>query len=548
MLDMMKGPSADGQVARARRPGCSTGGALDGLLADLALLDLWRPRQVGLGAIAALFALIFGAYLHQAATLSLNADDIVQHQSAADVRTMVEAGRWGYAFVWRWLFDYNPAPIFSTALSAGLLLCTALVGAMLLQLRSYWAVLIFVAVSCVSAYYGDLFAFDSTRVAYAAANLFAVFGLWLLLRGRIWSGLPLLVVAPSLYPASVELAATVLLGAGVLHFVGRTRGYSLATLVLSGVGLVAALGLYAVGTRLVYSALGVEGSGRTALDPAALVERLWVLRDLILRHAAPFLNWSEPAYLPPAAVVVIAASAVAYLLWIAMHLRKQGLLQTALAGVGAGLLFLSPFFLLFANGAEGHPARALYAFSTVHALWLASLFDWAADEPQGRRLRRWTGYFALAGAVTLVLASAFQIAKRSYEEQLAFQAEILTANRILGRMETVLAQAGLAADRPVRLAVIVERRRLSGPRGRIDAAGQEAWSKEWIFRLLSRRFLPASTQQQETARQSARARPEWPHPDSVFLSQDGTLVAVIAKASSRAESAPRPISRGSRGD
>ncbi|MBY0277290.1 glucosyltransferase domain-containing protein, partial [Candidatus Binatia bacterium] len=161
-------------------------------------------------AFALAWLLVLVAYGFQGIVPAFNADDVMQMQNPHDVHAILAQGRWGYAWLFGVVQDSAYLPLLSTAVGALLLCCTAAIAAAVLGFELTVSRFAFVVVASVSAYYGELFSYDSTRVAVPLGNLAAVLGLAWAVRGRRVTGTVVMALAPAFYPAASELAATVL--------------------------------------------------------------------------------------------------------------------------------------------------------------------------------------------------------------------------------------------------------------------------------------------------------------------------------------------------
>jgi hypothetical protein len=128
----------------------------------------------------------------------------------------------------------------------------------------------------------------------------------------------------------------------------------------------------------------------------------------------------------------------------------------------------------------------------------------------------------------LVLASSARINELVFDQYLASQSDLLATNRIIARIDDLLADTPGAPTDDIPLAVIYDRLTMSGPRGSVWTSRQWPWSREFIFRLIDHRFhwVPPARYQREW--EAARTRPEWPARGSVFL-DDGVVVVVVTK-------------------
>ena len=135
---------------------------------------------------------------------------------------------------------------------------------------------------------------------------------------------------------------------------------------------------------------------------------------------------------------------------------------------------------------------------------------------------------SLTACGLLILASAARINELVFEQYLASQSDLLATNRIIARIDDLLADTQGAPTDDIPLAVIYDRPTMSGPRGTILTSRQAPWSREFIFRLVDHRFHWVSPARYQREWEAARAHPEWPARGSVFL-DDGVVVVVVTK-------------------
>ncbi|MBY0278639.1 hypothetical protein K2Z84_25175, partial [Candidatus Binatia bacterium] len=139
-----------------------------------------------------------------------------------------------------------------------------------------------------------------------------------------------------------------------------------------------------------------------------------------------------------------------------------------------------------------------------------------------------------AGALLalLVLGNAVAIDRRALDDYLASQSDILATNRIIGRIESLLADLPDVPRGEIPIAVVYDRPTVAGPRGDVGTARSAPWSREWIFHLVDRRFTWVVGEPYQRCWQAAQSHGEWPARDAVFL-HDGIVVVVAAKARTR---------------
>jgi hypothetical protein len=514
----MDGPGREPPAAATRR----LADAVDALLA---------PRQPPGWALALTWALVALTYVYQGVSPAFNADDIIQMQWPDDALTFLTQGRWGYYFVFAFVMHSNPAPLFSTLVGVTLIVASGLIAARILQIRQALATVVFVLIGAVSVYYGDLFSYHSTRIAYPLGNLLAIAGLLALLRRRRALGVLLLALAPGFYQAASELAAVVLAGWALRRLI---RAEGLAVLPEFGkaaLGLGASLALYLFGTHAAYAVLGIPMNDRMSVDPLAIVHRFGEIRTLVVAHSAPILAPSSGRYLPVSVMLCATALGAAFAaVSIAAAARRDGP-RGVVAAIALNLaLLVAPWFLILASGGLSAPfvPRSLYAISTVHAVWAATLLEAAAPGGFPPPRRRAAFLVACAVAFLLTVASAAHINEMVFDQYLASQDDLYATNRIIARIDDMLADTPGAPTGAIPIAVIYDRPTMSGPRGSVWTSRKNAWSREFIFRLLDRRFHWVPPERYQREWQAARTHPEWPARGSVFL-DDGVVVVVVTK-------------------
>jgi hypothetical protein len=488
---------------------------------------LLRARNLPGWGLAITWAIGVLVYFYQGVIPAFNADDIIQMQWPDDTWNFLAHGRWGYYLVFGFIMHSNPAPLFSTLVGTTLIVTTGMIAARILELRLAIATAIYTLISTISIYYGDLFAYHSLRIVPPLGNLLAIAGLFALMRRRLALGVVLLALAPGFYQPASELAAVVLVSWGVRQLLCSDGFAKWPEFLKAAAGLIASLILYAVGTRAAYWALGLPIGDRISMDAFALVHRFGEIRQLFLVHSVPFLGQGAERYQPSSVMGCVMVLGIAFFAYTITAAHRAGGTRAAVAALALNLtLLVAPWFLIFASG--GGPIRtpfsprSLYALSAVHAIWAATLLLASAA--------RWRRAFLtiLAVSVGLILTSAAHINELVFEQYLATQSDLFATNRIIARIEELLADTPGAPTDDVPIAVIYDRWTTSGPRGSIGTARYASWSREFIFRLIDRRFHWVSPERYKREWQAARTHSEWPARDSVFL-DDGVIVVVVTK-------------------
>ncbi|MCG8641127.1 MAG: glucosyltransferase domain-containing protein [Desulfobacterales bacterium] len=487
---------------------------------------------------ASLVLIIFIVYLYQGAAPAFNGDDVIQIQYPEDANTFLAQGRWGYFLIFGKLFQSNPAPVIATFFGSILLVVTGIFACRILKFNRLASVAVLVAVSSISVYYGALFSYDSTRIAYPVANFLAVYGLYLTVTNRRMAGLFLMSLAPAFYPVASELAATVFMALLTVKLTGTGKSFSIQKELLPGVFIIASMILYSLGTRLISKFFGFPVDARTEMDLFAVFHRFPDILSLFCSHSFPVLapyGPRSPAYqtvypfgvsLSIFALFLICTAISIYILF--SEKRKKYLLLLMMFQLG---LIIAPFGLIFASKDAHFPPRALYPFALVHGFYAAFAIEKLMDcrNRCNNSIQRYATRGVLLLAGILLLFNATRINMRAFDEYLASRSEILMANRIFMRIEQTVADNPLFKNEPQwRIAVVCNKETLIGPRGNISSSMHVHWSKERIFHFLSRRITVAGAAEQEAAQKAALNRGEWPASDSVFTMGD-LIVVVIHK-------------------
>lgn len=485
------------------------------------------------------YLVILIAYAYQAILPSLNSDDVIQIQSiSGDAMTFIASGRWLFYAIFEWIQNNNPGGLFASAVGLAALLASSWMALRIIEFRHGAAVYAFLLLSSISIYYGMLFNFSSTRLAYPLANLLALGGLWLFLRRKPLVGVALMSLAPAIYPAAAQVAGMTLICmaiAGLLRepdIAGTLRRFAWGVF-----GLLASLVLYAFITGLLYQWLGLPLSGRTEISPFAIIDNFAVVKKLFLKHSIPFISISRGSpYISLRWILPLGAIFLLFIGLLVALCRTQ--CNRAKAFLVAGLIgcsFLAPFALAFAGSNTPFPPRSLIALAVLHAFWVAFFIDWAAEDSHSRRLRNRAGGAMLVFAGLFVFDSAAQFNKYAFDMYLATRVDLLATNRIVQRIETLAAEQEVALLNEQPLVVIYDQPIPvpSSPRGDVGTARFLPWSREWIFRIVDPRYRPAP-QLEQAARDAAQGRGAWPSKDAVFF-MDETVVVIISMESQATE-------------
>lgn len=474
---------------------------------------------------------IFSIYIFQFSSITFNADDVIQIQSISrDALTFLPKGRWGLFLVFEYIQDNNPGGVFLGFVGLCFLFASALLSAKIIGIRSNLGLFAFTTLASVSIYYGFLYDFTSSRLAYPIANFFALLGLYAVFRRRLLIGVVLISIAPAFYPASIEIAGATLISATIAGLTWD-RERPLRKFLIGGAAILLGLVLYV----LVYQALLVvldipkhpsTGSSWRAVE-ANFSRILWLFKN----HSIPFVSWQKWSYyVSNLYVVPLGVVFAVFLAFVGLRAwRSGGALRLGLVLVLTFLSLLVPYAFIFVSVRADYPPRSLVAFATVQAVWVAVVVEDLATRPTVRRsVVTYVKGAALLCGLLLLFEHGSQINKRAYDRTLATKSDFLATNRIIMRIEDLFAEAGRPIGSPQALVVIVRNGKAAGPRGEAGSARFHPWSKEWVFRLVDNRFIPASAAEMDKAKASAVGRSAWPSRNSVYL-QGAAVVVIVGK-------------------
>lgn len=487
---------------------------------------------------AFLVLLVFIIYLYQGLAPAFNADDVLQVQYPEAAYEFLAQGRWGYFLIFGKLFRSNPVPVFATVLGSIMLVLTGIYACRVLGFRRQVSVAVLVAVSSVSVYYGELFSYDSTRIAYPIANLLAIYGFYLTVMGKQVKGILLMSMAPAFYPVAAELVATLFVAFLIVRLTDTEKDFSIRKGFFLGMSIIVSLILYALTARLISKFFGFPLGGRTEMDMLAALHRSTEILSLITKHSFPILSSFGPklSVYPRIYPLIVELSILALFvicITFSIHLlvragRKHYIFPLLLLHLA---LVIMPFVLIFASKDAIFPSRAFYPFALVHGFYAAfvleKLLDGCGTDQFLNSVRGYTfrGVLLLVGFLLFFHAAAINM--RAFDEYLASRSEILMANRIFMRIENTIAEnPRFIGINQLKLAVINNKETYMGPRGYWGAAMHTPWSKERIFHFLDRHIVVAGQAQQKLAQQAAITHGEWPAADSVFILGDLIIVVI----------------------
>ncbi|WP_299768173.1 glucosyltransferase domain-containing protein [uncultured Pseudoteredinibacter sp.] len=479
--------------------------------------------------LLSLLGIIFIAYVGQAALPAFNADDVIQAQYPSDAYNFIAQGRWAYFLTYAKLQSALPSPIVSTLLGSVFLLATALLACSLFGFDRKYQVYSFVLISSVSLYYGMLFSFDSTRLAYPLGNFVAILGLFYLAK-QDWRqnlvGLAFLSLAPAFYPASTELAATVFLSLFLLSLLDRFERYSVRRIIVMALAIVASLLGYLLLTKILYFLTGWLIGARTDIDPLAVFSRYGEIICLFSEHSLPVFNFQScqrPGFQSQQGVYINGAMAILFVSFNAFCIQKlwckRQLAYIALFLVAQGLLLLAPFGLIFASKNSPFPPRSLYSVSYIYAFFLVVVLG-ASLTSKVKILQLFSkGIMALG--VLWVVVSMITLSNKAFSEYTQSQRNLYAANRILLDIERVLSSSDKAGNHRVDLVVVNDKPRIGG-------VLHIPWSRERVYHLLDPRYEAASDTERKRVMEGALDRPVWPAEGSIYFDQN-TLVVVLSR-------------------
>ena len=477
-----------------------------------------------------LFFAVLMAYLYQGIVPAFNQDDLNQLSTGTDGVSILGQGRWGYYLVFSWLQDSNGWPLIATLSGCAMLVFTHLLAARHLGFTRALPIAAFVLIGSISLYYAQAFDFDSTRLAYPLANVFAATGVYLLGRQRYLWGVLALAIAPALYPAATQFAGTLWLCGIVLALVRNRADLTWRRTIIQFILLGVALVLYMAITQASSWVFGYTLYGRASVSLTAAINNFDVIKGLFSRHAIPFITGKRDAYQTG---VMVWASGLLTILF-ACHAMARCWVQgrRGLAPVVAVLvvgLLIAPFSLIFASATDYYPTRALYSYALVFGFFAAALLD--HDAGAGARRMAHAPSIGLARPIAaallgcvLVIAHAAQISRLSFDQYWQSEADLLETSRIITAIDQVIATTPLATASEIPLVVIYDRSQPSPVRGFTHTAAQSEWSRAIIYRFLDARFKPG---EQANARQraAAKGRAAYPAAGSIFV-DDGAVIVI----------------------
>jgi hypothetical protein len=407
------------------------------------------------------------------------------------------------------------------------LLWSGYLGARYIGTRTGGTTFIFILIYSISVYYGMLFAFDSGRFAYPLGNLLAIGGLFLIGEKRYLPGIAVLAVSPGMYHPSMEVAGCVLIAATIYRLVDAPLCATMRWFATQLILVVVAMGTYLALTHFISYATGVPLGDRTRIDITASLQSYDRILRLIHEHALPFRTGIDYPYFSALVRYPIGIATMCYalvLLWLTISTRRFA------NGIGIALLtlllFCGPFAFAFVSPLDEFTPRSLIGFTVVHAVMFTFCVDHLHHIIRAEALQRFSQTGLAMMAAVLVMASAMESSKIGIDEHIASQEDLYAVNRIIYRIDTVLARHELTQLDPIPIAVRYSSPTKAGARGHSGTSRYAPWAKEWIFRMVDQRFIPAPDPLKDQLLEQASNKPQWPAEGAVYV-QDDVVVVVI---------------------
>ncbi|AQZ50694.1 glucosyltransferase domain-containing protein [Martelella mediterranea] len=477
-----------------------------------------------------IFAICLLSYGGHAYYMNFNADDVIQIQSVSnDSLTYLSQGRWGLYLIFHVVQGDNPGGLFSLGLAVVLMMMSGMVGARVLGIKSGAVMLFFTLFSAVSLYYGRLFSFQLTWVAFTFGVFLSVCGVYLAAIKAKW--LPatvLLGLAPAFYQPTIEVAVVLFLGALIFQ-IGDVGARKIIRRAFYYVAIVvASSALYVVTTKISPYISGVPLNGRSSIDVIEALKSFGRICNLFVNQSIPFNAGKEDPYFPDIYRIILSISFFVYVFCFFICSKRRNASSLALFIVFSAIMVVAPYFLAFASPADTFSTRSLIAFSFVHAIYLIyPIQQWILASPErGGDGKALLAQSSLVLGFAFVLISSWQVAKLSFDNALASQQDLLAVNRIISRIDDVLQDSAMANESSICIAVNFNTPTSAGPRGFAGTARATPWSKEWIFRLVDNRFIPAELGKKEELLAQSASKPKWPARGSVYTDLGCVVVNV----------------------
>lgn len=448
---------------------------------------------------------------------AFNADDIIQSQPVSgDYNTFLAQGRWGYFFIYKVIQGANPLGPAAMILGALLLLASSLIASYEMPIRNNLARSYFVLVSSISLYWAQCFSFDSTRISYPVSILLSILAYALIRRARYIVGIICLITAAAIFQASVQVFLTFVSATALLALCRKTPvGKVFKSIVKYVACLSIALALYLLSIKISSLFTGIPLASRSEVNPLAAITASGRIMKLFSGHSLP-----KGSSLPYFTSILEALNWILMIGFIATIIKSANK-ATAIAFIAFfALLIISPFALAFATPLDEFSPRALIGFSLVTASYTGITLDIAIDDKSIKRTRVISTISAL-----YLFFTAVQVNALGFDEYLASRNDLLATNRIISRIETVIADSNHTFEGQIPIVVRYRNPSSLAPRGVVGTSRGAPWSKEWIFRQLDPRFIPASPELSNAILKNA---PElkWPDRNSVYVINNVVVVLI----------------------
>lgn len=458
--------------------------------------------------------------------LSLNADDVIQIQPISLAsHTFLNQGRWGYYFIFKILLEDNPFGIFDNILGIFFIVLSSYFGAVFIGLKKKLSVIIFIMLSSVSIFYGYLFSYDSSRLAYPLGILLAISGMLAFSRGHRVMGFVGLVMAPAFYPVASEVAAVLLLGRTIVDLTCEQIGQVLKRFAIWSILLLASMVFYLLLTDALSVIFDFEIETRIKVSIFEALKSYNRLLVLGWTYSNPLNFAADIGYIRQYLRILMAAT----FLFFIIAILKRTIANRWLARMGLILIFLTllmvaPFSLAFASPLDEFSARSMVAVASVYAIFLSVAVEHFMEGDWIPRAMVDAGVILMG---LIVFENALAISRMAADEYLSYQEDIFITNRIIYRIEEVMADAGISSGGPIPLVVQYTTPYMTGARHQFTTARYNIWSREYIFRLIDHRFQPIMRDDERAPYlREIGTRGHWPTKDSVFVT-GGTVVVII---------------------
>lgn len=448
---------------------------------------------------------------------AFNADDIIQSQPVSgDYNTFLAQGRWGYYFIYKVIQDGNPLGPAGMIVGALLLLASSVLASYEMPILHDRARNYFILVSSISLYWAQCFSFDSTRIAYPVSILLAILAYALMRRARYIIAIVCLLVATAIFQASAQVFLTFMSAAALLALCRNAPVREVLKKALKYTAcLLISLALYLVSIKLSPLLTNIPLASRAAIDPLAAIAASDRISRLLLGHSLP--NGNELPYFTSVLKALGWMLMIAFSIVVAKSANKKNLFALILFFL---LLIISPFILAFVTPLDEFSPRALIGFSIVAASYSGITLDIAIDNVRIKSVTIVSIISAL-----YILFTAIQVNAIGFDEYLGSRNDLFATNRIISRIETVIADSNHRFKGPVPIVVRYRNPLTLAPRGIVGTSRGAPWSKEWIFRMLDPKFIPAS---QELSNDLLKDAPyvSWPDKNSVYVVKDVVVVLI----------------------